>query len=469
MAISPLVSEKTHSYQSDKFSETVEYAVLHCANVSGNNNKFYCIEIQKDPTTQHCRLFSHYGRLNITNVYEIREHNKLGEDLTEERCKKEFDKIIKKKQRGRLVKRKDETIRETYHLVDVVSPTVGSSNIRNASTVNIKGNAPLIDTSTHDIESSRLLNMFVTENIHNITSNTTITFTSRGFETPLGPVTEPHLDNATIILNLLRDRFNAANVSELDGNETIVRDINSEYFSLIPRQFGYSISTDDMILTPDKLADEYSLLDNLRTAVKAGLNADDTIEPKTKIDIALLPREEEWNRLNNKFESTKHRRHAVVNAYNLKNIFTMNIPKSSLDFKITSNKLGNIHELFHGTKTANMLSIALNGLIIPPTGAAHVTGRMFGNGVYAASCSTKALNYAVGYWGGNKNRTNKAYVLIVKLAMGKEYEAYSSNYSGAPSGYNSIWAKSGRALLNDEFIVYNLNQVIITHIFELEK
>ena len=116
-----------------------------------------------------------------------------------------------------------------------------------------------------------------------------------------------------------------------------------------------------------------------------------------------------------------------------------------------------------------MLSICLKGLIIPPTGAAHVTGRMFGNGVYGASCSTKALNYAVGYWGGNRNRSNAAYVLMVKFAMGREKVATSHLYSGAPAGYDSVWAKSGHALLNDEFIVYNLKQATITHILELEE
>ena len=119
-----------------------------------------------------------------------------------------------------------------------------------------------------------------------------------------------------------------------------------------------------------------------------------------------------------------------------------------------------------------MLSIALNGLIIPPTGAAHVTGRMFGNGVYAASCSTKALNYATGFWGGGRNRTPALYMLIVKFAMGKEYVTESFRYEGAPSGYNSVWGKASRrgygGLLNDEYIVYDLSQATITHILELE-
>lgn len=470
MAIPALVTKKVKSHEAGDFNETIDFTVLHCANVTGNNNKFYIIEIQKNPTTGNYRLFSNYGRLGVPGVYEVREQDKAGDSLTEERCRKEYDKIIKKKQKGKKVKRGNETIQEHYSVVDVVAPTIGSSNIRNASEVSVtKSNAPVVNTSKHDPESSRLIRTIVQENIHNITSNTTITFTSRGFETPLGPVTENHLDKADEALSAIRDEFNGD--QELDSEDRHIRDITSAYLSLIPRRVGHVMSAADMILTPDKLAEEFDLLSNLRTSVRAGLNADDSNKDQgLNIDINFLPSDEgDWNRLAHQFESTKHRNHSAIHGYHIKNIFTIDIPDVTNRYDPIAARLGNIHELFHGTKTANMLSISINGLIIPPTGAAHVTGRMFGNGVYAASCSTKALNYAVGYWGGRGNRTNTAYVLIVKFAMGKEYVATSHLYSGAPSGYNSIWAKAGHALLNDEFIVYNLNQATITHILELEK
>ena len=469
MARIALKTEKVGSHDVDDFTETVDFTILHCANITGNNNKFYSIEIQKNPDDDTYRLFSHYGRLGTTNAYDIRQVDKNGDSLDEERCRIEYDKIIKKKQKGKNVKRGDETIREYYSVVDVVSPTVGSSNIRNASEVSVSNGAPAINTSNHDSESGRLIKAIIKENIHNITNNTTMTFTSNGFETPLGPVTEPHLDKAVDALDAIRDEM--GDLAELNENDEEIREINGEYYSLIPREFGHVIDPSEMILTPDKLANEYALVDNLRTAVQAGLNSsDDSKDSAIDIDMSHLSRKDsEWERLSTKFEDTKHRNHSAIKGYHVKNIFTLGIPSVDDRYNPIAKKLGNVHELFHGTKTANMLSISLNGLIIPPTGAAHVTGRMFGNGVYAASCSTKALNYAVGYWGGNANRSNKAYVLIVNFAMGKEYVATSHLYGGAPSGYDSIWAKSGASLLNDEFIIYNLNQATITHILELEK
>lgn len=461
--------EKVASNDAGDFKETTEFTVLHCANVDGNNNKFYILEIQKNPTTGNFRLFSNYGRLGVPGVYEIRQQDRNGNTLDESICKTEFAKIIKKKERGKTVKLKNgDSIREHYSKVDVVSPNIGSSNICNVATVNVTSSAPAINTNKYDSETSRLIRTFITENIHSITSSTTMTFTKNGLETPLGPVTENHLDKATSVLNDLRDMMGSD--TTLDSNDKNVRITNSEYFSLIPRKFGRQIQSDDMILTPDKMAEEYDLLSNLRTAVQAGLNSNDgSKNTGVDIDIAFMDVNDEWKRLADKYETTKHRNHVVIQGYKVKNIFTIDIPFVTNRYLPVEAKLGNVRELFHGTKTANMLSISINGLIIPPTGAAHVTGRMFGNGVYGASCSTKALNYAVGYWGGRKNKSNAAYMLIVKFAMGREYVANSHLYTGAPNGYNSVWGKAGRALLNDEYIVYNLNQATITHILELEN
>ncbi len=476
MAIPALVVEKVRSCEAGDFNETTQFTVLHCANVDGNNNKFYIIEIQKNPSTGNYRLFTNYGRLGVEGVYEIRQKDKAGNELDETRCQTEFAKIIKKKERGKTIKRKGETIKEHYSVVDVVSPNIGSSNIRNAASVNVSttASAPMVDTSNHDSESARLIRTFVSANIHSITGSTSLTFTRNGFETPLGPVTEPHIDKAQAFLDDMRDEL--GDDAELDSDDKDVRTLNSEYFSLIPRKFGRVIQTSDMILTPDELAAEYDLLDNLRTAVKTGLNADsEDKDTGLNIAIALLPESDgDWDRFHTMFEGSKHTSHADGRAYHIRRIFTLDIPSVTSRYQPTLKKLGNERELFHGTKTANMLSIAVNGLIIPPTGAAHVTGRMFGNGVYAASCSTKALNYATGFWGGSSNRTSAAYMMIVRFAMGNEYKTKSFRYAGAPSGYDSVWGQSsGRAgyggLLNDEYIVYSLNQATITHILELEK
>ena len=102
-----------------------------------------------------------------------------------------------------------------------------------------------------------------------------------------------------------------------------------------------------------------------------------------------------------------------------------------------------------------------------PRVAAH--GRMFGDGIYAAPASTKALNYSTGFWGG-KNKFPNAFILIVEFSLGKVHYPRRSMWGGPPTGNNSVWAKAkDSGLYNDEVIVYATEQCTITHLMELER
>ena len=182
------------------FSETLEYHVMHQANVNSNHNKFYLIEIQRHTDGRH-RLFTHYGRLGISNIYEVRDtvDGQPCRDYNE--AKKEFDSIHKKKLSGKSVKDPDtgEVSREAYVDIDVVSPQVGSVNIRGVSevkkTVTIKA---AIDTSSYSKEVSALLDRLIEENVHSITTSTAIKYVAGSYMTEVGAVTKSHVDKAII-------------------------------------------------------------------------------------------------------------------------------------------------------------------------------------------------------------------------------------------------------------------------------
>jgi len=107
----------------------------------------------------------------------------------------------------------------------------------------------------------------------------------------------------------------------------------------------------------------------------------------------------------------------------------------------------------------------MNGLIIPPHNAPHVTGRMFGNGIYASDESTKALNYATNFWtsGGN---TTRIFMFLVDFAMGNTYSPSGYDYSLPKRGYDSTFAKGGGAVRNNEMIVYKTNQCDLKFLLE---
>ena len=134
-------------------------------------------------------------------------------------------------------------------------------------------------------------------------------------------------------------------------------------------------------------------------------------------------------------------------------------------------KMSNIWQLWHGTKASNLLSILKGGLIIPSASASHCTGRMYGDGIYFSDISTKALNYATNFWGSGGN-TDRTFMFLADVAMGNFHIAQSSWDRYPKSGSDSTWAKGkdkggvNSGVINDEMIVYNLNQCNLKYLVE---
>jgi poly [ADP-ribose] polymerase len=150
---------------------------------------------------------------------------------------------------------------------------------------------------------------------------------------------------------------------------------------------------------------------------------------------------------------------------NVLNAFKVN-QKNAPDF---DDSIGHNVNLFHGTRSENVLGILSSNLKLPNTlNGVHKTGAMFGPGLYFANNCTKSANYSFGYWSNSNYK--KGYLLICKVALGNVYEVeQSQHFNKAPNGYNSVKGKKGRYLYNNEFIVYNENQVKIEYIVEVEK
>lgn len=234
-----LKAQKVMSTDTNGFTETILFEVLNQSNVGVNHNKFYCLEIQYNPNTEEWRLFSHYGRLGITNIYDVR-----GPSDDETLVEKEFHRILDRKKKGKKVKRKDGAVEvERYEIIETVMPSVGSDNLRKSSTVKVKTVDHIDAKAYNDPHVSRIINQITQENIHNITSNTTLTLTSNGFETPLGPVTKAHVDRAKQPLMELKKLLQQ--VDQLDMETKEVEEANNKYLTLIPHDFGHKITEDD--------------------------------------------------------------------------------------------------------------------------------------------------------------------------------------------------------------------------------
>jgi len=463
---------KAQDNSNDGFNETVKFYVMHQANVETNHNKYYCLELQKHSDGRY-RIFTHYGRLGISNVYEIREEADGRPVYDISVAEAEFEKIHQKKLKGKTVKKEDGTReREAYVDVDTVAPTVGSENIRGKAEVKKKVTVKAaIDTSTFDPIVSKLLDQLVAENVHNITTQTSIKYTANGFATELGPVTSGHVDKARAVLDDLNKMMGKK--GEVDAANRDVQRLNSLFFSYIPKPFSRKITEEDMILDAKELELEYDILDQLATGVQMGAAMQGSTAQRMNAlgtEIEVLKDKKERERIKKYITGSKAGNHRGSNVwgYEPRQIYKIKIPDERHRYDKTLKKFGNVQEVFHGSANANLLSILKGGLIIPPSSAGHVTGRMFGDGVYGANNSTKSLNYSIGYWGGRRSGHGNAFLFLADFAMGKTYNAHSAVYNGAPRGYDSIWAKKGRSLYNDELIVYSLQQCTLKYLVEMK-
>ena len=161
----------------------------------------------------------------------------------------------------------------------------------------------------------------------------------------------------------------------------------------------------------------------------------------------------------------------------VKKIFKVNNPKTrnTFDKFVADAKVKKKRLYFHGSRNENWFNLLQTGVLIRPAGAVH-TGSMFGDGIYLADKAQKARGYSSlrgSYW--TKGSANKGYIALFDAHLGNQKEILhhdSSCYSLCESklkkdGYDSVFAKGGADLINNEYVLYNTKQCTISHLMEL--
>ena len=165
------------------------------------------------------------------------------------------------------------------------------------------------------------------------------------------------------------------------------------------------------------------------------------------------------------------------NANQMKKVFKVvnNKTQAKFDVNLSKAEVKKKRFYFHGSRNENWFNILQTGLLIRPSGAVH-TGSMFGDGIYFADKAQKSIGYTSlsgSYWahGGD----NKAFLALFDVHLGKQKEILhhdSSCYKLSQKvmdneGYDSVFAKGGADLRNNEFIIYNAAQCTVSHLIEI--
>jgi len=322
-----------------------------------------------------------------------------------------------------------------------------------------------------DSEVEKLISYLVKVNAHQITTQSggklNVNLSSGQVTTPLGVVTKDAITEARSKLILIGDS-NEKNNRSNKGSKAVVED----YLMLIPQDIGRGRGWADTLWTAnDDIKAQNDLLDSLEATIQAISTTPQNAKPNEpdekvfNVKLSVVKDQAQMDRIEKLHQSTRQSMHASHHL-NIKKVFTVDISTMKDSFDSYGAKLTNIMELWHGTKTSNLLSILKSGLIIPKAHSSIVTGRMFGDGVYFSDQSTKSLNYAYGYWSGG-GVDNNCFMFLANVAMGKYYVP-SGSFSGCcKNGYESTWAQTHKSgVANNEMIVYQLNQCNLNYLVE---
>jgi poly [ADP-ribose] polymerase len=299
-----------------------------------------------------------------------------------------------------------------------------------------------------------LVEYLVLENIHQICDVTSIKYNSQSgqFRTPLGVLNGRAIATARNLLNRIYQCHS--------------EDLVTEYFRLVPKDFGMKIpSATQLLTTRAEIQEQEQILDALQAVISASLPTSEKVFEcsLTKVPASTSEGRSKFRKISKLFESTKNPHHQAYN-YQIRRVYQVDMPTQNAAYDKKACAIGNVKPHWHGTSTANLLSILKGGLIIPTSAC---NGRMFGHGIYGSECSTKALNYSVGSWAGKK--CERVFALLCDFAMGREYKPTRSDRNFPVRGYHSTYVSPGCAgVINQESIVYDVAQVRINYLVEFE-
>lgn len=416
---------------------------LIMVNEGSNNNKLYDLELDGDT------VIATFGRVGATGqttkyrggsaVYERKLREKLRKGY------KEFAGIEVQEKSG------TEGIAKT-----ALAPIAKHINVNNSASV------------------ETLIDLFVNSNRHAISTGSggKIEVSDDGItSTPLGPVTSASVSKATDILN--RMVSDTSNISSNDLNE---------YLTLVPQRISRVSKFRDTLADSQGYTDQVELLDQLRTSVdlyesrlKAAAEQGDNGETVNPFRFLIEEAsDKEMKYLADKASRSASGKHSSSRMKMVRAYRVIDNDKGSQAWEQyrDTRKESRTRKLWHGTMCENMLSIISSGYYVPPTtgSSIHIAGRMFGDGVYFATSSTKSLNYSTGYWSGRRDG-GSAFLLMNEVVTGQELVTTSrdSRYDVVrrSASYDSLFVKAGTCgVINDEIIIRNTDGIKISYICE---
>lgn len=433
--------------------EPVRHTMLVCVDPKSNANKFYEIRLAPDDTV-HVR-YGRVGEPGVTRTYS----GGAGE----------FAKIARAKER------------KGYAEAAILTGTARQEPVAKSEAAR-KAREDLAGSGDKRLTS--LIDRIVAANAHEISalSGGKVTVTDGQVQTPLGLLTRSALSEADEVLTRLA--ADATSPSLL-----------SRYLTLVPQSVGRGRDWTASFFSGERtVTQQRAFIEQLRQSLdysekvaEAGRRSTSATGDAARVFAYTLSVVEDADVLaevEKRYRGSLNRNHASA-SMQVKNVYAVSAPSQEATFDATSTRIGNVRRMWHGTRSANVLSILASGMKVPGRHASHVTGRMFGDGLYFSEQSTKSLNYSRGgVWSSGVER--RALMFVADVAMGWEYRpgihptlSHGASYNTVLDGkktdsatgrrFDSVNVKAGSGgVRNHEAIVPGPSHVALRYLVEFE-
>ncbi|XP_069144296.1 poly [ADP-ribose] polymerase 2-like isoform X2 [Solanum lycopersicum] len=460
-------------------------ATLNQTNVGNNNNKFYIIQVLENDSGGNFLVYTRWGRVGAKGGTKISGPYTSAYDATAEFESKFYDKT-----KNDWSNRKDffcQPKHYTWLEMDYAetgkdSSVQGQSNpVHKSQPRETKLEAPIAKfiSLICDINMMRQQMMEIGYNANKL---------------PLGKLSKTTILKGYDVLKNIADVIG-------QSNRLLLEDLSSQFYTVIPHDFGFKKMREFVIDTPQKLKRKIEMVEALAEIEVATKLLEDNTDIQEdplyyqyeQLRCKLVPVEvgsQEFLMIESYMKNTHAKTHSGY-AVDIVQVF-----RASRDgeterfqkFSDTSNRM----LLWHGSRLTNWAGILSQGLRIAPPEAPS-TGYMFGKGVYFADMFSKSANYCYA-----SSAAKNGVLLLCEVALGEMNELLSANYDAdklpwgklstkgvgatapdpkasqiledgviVPLGNPKNQRKQG-SLLYNEFIVYNVEQIRMRYVIQVE-
>lgn len=444
-------------------------ATLNQTSLTKNANKYYIIQLLQDDTNAgKYWVWNRWGRVGYPG------QNALKGPFTDlNRAKNEYESKLRDKTRGGYVE------------LDIVYDEPDAEVKPAAPAPKAKGKAkpagPALDSRIQG-----LIRLIFDLNMIN-KALAEIGYDAK--KMPLGKLSAANLKRGFEVLKRIEDALDHKNTGALGT-------LSSEFYTLIPHDFGFQHMSQFVINTKQKLKEKVEMLESLgEMKIATNMIAEDTssLDPlvsnysKLHCDMQPIERDTDTFRLLEDYVQTTHA--ATHSYYTLTVLDIFEVERESEDARFNK-KMHNRMLLWHGSRLTNWVGILSQGLRIAPP-EAPVSGYMFGKGVYFADMVSKSANYCC-----SSREQNVGCMLLCEVALGNPNELLQADFNASklpankhstkgcgstqpdPKTYrdlNGVTVPIGKGvpsnrnggLFYNEYIVYDVSQIKMRYLFKM--